>query len=75
MFKDVKRGKPSTIADFAANGIVFLPQSNTMKAAEIFALHVVGKLIEKYGSDASQVHPQAESGQRPGNSLIEKQNS
>jgi len=50
LFKGVKRGKPSTFTDLAANGILFLPQSGVIKAAEMIGLHVVGKEIEKHYS-------------------------
>jgi len=50
LFKDVKRGKPSTYADIASLGVAFLPQSLPVRVAEMIGVHAVGKLIEKENS-------------------------
>jgi hypothetical protein len=53
-FKGVKRGLPSTVTDLAANAIFFLPQSGTVRAAEMIGMHVLGKEIEKYYHQKAQ---------------------
>jgi hypothetical protein len=49
-FKDVKRGKISTFIDVASNAVMFTPEPGSLKATELFALHVLGKEIEKHYS-------------------------